>query len=280
MTHVPEDTHSELAALADDTLQGERREQLLALVADSPELAAELERQRRALALVGALERVQAPAALRHSVEALATGEGVSESPRAASGRLPHVPRARHLGRPRLVAGVALAAVVALVVAVVVGGGSGGGGATPTVLQASDAGLQPATRPAPAESPRDGHVLAASAAGLPFPYWEARPLSRPPGRPLGWRATGARLDTVGGRTVTTVFYGDRAGRRIGYSIVSGAALPVPAGAAVQRRGLTFHVVRSGHTTVVTWREAGHTCILTARGVAPGTLERLAAWQRV
>ncbi len=276
MTHVPEDTHSELATLADGTLQGERREQLLALVADSPELAAELERQRRALALMGALEQVEAPAALRRSVEALGAGEGVSASPRAARPRLPRAPRTRHLGRPRLVAGVALAAVVAIVVAVVVGGSSTGGGATPTVLQASGAGLQPATRPAPAESPRDRRVLAASAAGISFPYWAARP----PAHPLGWRATGARLDTVGGRTVTTVFYGDHAGRRLGYSIVSGAALPVPAGAAVQRGGLTFHVLRSGHTTVVTWREAGHTCILTAHGVAPGTLERLATWQRV
>jgi hypothetical protein len=176
--------------------------------------------------------------------------------------------------RPRLLAGVALAAVVAVVVALVAsGGGSTGGGAAPTVLQASGAaGLQPATRPAPAESPRNGHVLTASAAGISFPYWEAPPLR--------WRASGARLDTVGGRTVTTVFYGDRAGRRIGYSIVSGAALPLPAGAALQHGGLTFHVLRSGPTTVVTWREAGHTCILTARGIAPGTLVRLAAWQRV
>jgi hypothetical protein len=273
VTHGPEDTHSELAALADGTLQDEQREQLLALVADSPELAAELERQRRALALMGALEQVQAPAALRRSVEALAAGEDVPASPRAASVHLPREARTRHLGRLWLVAGVALAAVVAIVVAVVVSSGSStGGGAAPTVLQASGAGVQPATRPAPAESAHDGRVLAASAVGLSFPYWEARPLR--------WRATGARVDTVGGRTVTTVFYGDRAGRRIGYSIVSGAALPVPAGSgAVQRGGLTFHVLRSGHTTVVTWREAGHTCILTARGVAPETLERLAAWQR-
>jgi hypothetical protein len=273
VTHGPEDTHSELAALADGTLQDEQREQLLALVADSPELTAELERQRRALALMGALEQVEAPAALRRSVEALAAGEGVPAGPRAVSGHLPREPRTRHLGRLRVVGGVALAAVVAIVVAVVVSSGGSTGGAAPTVLQASSAGVQPATRPAPAESAHNGRVLATSAAGLSFPYWEARPLR--------WRATGARVDTVGGRTVTTVFYGDRAGRRIGYSIVSGAVLPVPAGSgAVQRGGLTFHVLRSGHTTVVTWREAGHTCILTAHGVAPETLERLAAWQRV
>lgn len=272
MTHGPEDIQIELAALADGTLQGERREQLLAHVADSPELATELDRQRRALAIVGTLERVAAPEKLRRSIETLAADEGPS------AGRSVSVRRGRRPGWLRLQAGVALAvaAVVVAVVAALVltgGGGSAGGGPgpAPTLLQASNLALRPATRPAPAESSRNRHLLAASAAGIPYPYWAGD---------LGWRATGARADVVGGRTVTTVFYADRASRSIGYSIVSGYALPVPVGSgAIVRHGRTFHVVRRRDPTVVTWREAGHTCILTARAVASGTLVRLAAWGR-
>ncbi len=43
MSHKHEDTHAELAALADGTLPAARREQSLAQVADSPDLASELE---------------------------------------------------------------------------------------------------------------------------------------------------------------------------------------------------------------------------------------------
>ncbi len=46
-----------------------------------------------------------------------------------------------------------------------------------------------------------------------------------------------------------------------------------------RHGVSFHVLSHANPTIVTWREAGHTCILTARGVSAGTLMRLATWQR-
>ena len=139
------------------------------------------------------------------------------------------------------------------------------------MLQASSSGLRTATQAAPAENPHNPRLLAASAAGIYYPYW---------GGKLGWRAVGARTDTVGGRTVTTVFYTDSRARRIGYSIVSGAALAIPSGSAsAQRHGVSFHVLSHANPTIVTWREAGHTCILTARGVSVGTLMRLATWQR-
>jgi hypothetical protein len=148
---------------------------------------------------------------------------------------------------------------------------TGGGTSAPTVLQASSAGLRAATGAAPAESPHDPRLLAVSAAGIAYPYW---------GRKLGWNAVGARTDTVGGRTVTTVFYADSRARRIGYSIVAGPALAIPVGASTTRRhGVSFDVLSRANPTVLTWREAGHTCILTARGVDAGTLMRLAAWQR-
>jgi hypothetical protein len=264
MSGAPEDIEIELTALADGTLPAERREPLLARIADSPELAAELERQRRAVAIVRALEHVEAPNLLRRSLETQSAGEVQTASEH----------RERRPARLRLQAGAALVlaavAVAALIVALTTGGSSAPAGA-PTVLQASRAALAPATQGAPAQSPRRHNLLAASAAGISFPYW---------GGELGWRASGARTDTVSGRTVATVFYSDRAARRIGYSIVSGAALPIPAGsAAIERNGVRFQIVRVADPAVISWREAGHTCILTARGVSPRALVRLAAWQR-
>ncbi len=131
--------------------------------------------------------------------------------------------------------------------------------------------MRPSTQPPPPQSRRNPNLLASSAAGIAFPYWGDR---------FGWQTAGARTDTVAGRTVTTVFYTHRGAGRVWYSIVSGAALSVPAGSpTIERHGVSFHVVRATNPTVVTWREAGHTCILTARAVDAGTLVRLAAWQR-
>ncbi len=267
MSSGPENIETELAAFADGTLPAQRREQLLAQIADSPELAAELERQRHALALVRSLEHVEAPSLLRRSIETLTAGDGRPESAPSASAR-----RGRRPVGLRLQAAVALALVAAVAVTLALTtGGPSAPPAPPTVLQASSAALGPSTQAAPAESPHNSRLLAASAAGISYPYW---------GGELGWQAVGTRTDTVGGRTVTTVFYTDRHARRIGYSIVSGDALPVPAGsAAIERHGVRFHVVKAAGPTVVTWREAGHTCILTARAVDARTLVRLASWER-
>ncbi len=269
MSRKPEDTHAELAALADGTLPAARREQLLAQVADSSELAAELEHQRRAVEILRSLESVEAPSLLRRSVETSSAG---GEEPGSTGPRSTRTPRRRRTVPLRLQAGaaVALAAVAVVAVVLALTGGSSSPTAAPTVLEASSTALGPSTRPAPAKSPHNPNLLAASAAGIAFPYWGDR---------FGWQATGARTNTLAGRTVTTVFYTHRGAGRVWYSIVSGAALPVPAASAtVERHGVSFHVVRA-NPTVVTWREAGHTCILTARAVSAGTLVRLAAWER-
>ena len=302
MSREHEDIHAALAALADGTLPDrsretrasganprfeQRRESVLARVAESPELAAELEDQRRAVALVRSLDRIEAPTLLRRSIELAATGdaalgeaaaggEPASDGSAARPGRgatqrtREHGSRpSRSLHLPRLAAGGAFAGAVAVLLVLVLT--TGGSTNAPTVLQASGAGLRTATATAPAESPRNPHLLAVSAAGIDYPYW---------GGKLGWRTVGARTDTVGGRTVTTVFYTDSRARRIGYSIVAGDALAIPAGSAsVERHGVSFHILSRANPTIVTWREAGHTCILTARGVSAGTLMRLATWQR-
>ena len=259
MSRKPEDTHAELAALADGTLPAARREQLLALLADSPELAAELERQRHAVAIVRSLESVEAPTLLRRSIETLSgRRRGACGAPRSTGTR-----RRRRTVPLRLQAGAAVALAAAAVVAVILAltGGSSTPSAAPTLLQASSSALRPSTQPPPAQSRRNPNLLAASAAGIAFPYWGDR---------FGWQTAGARTDTVAGRTVTTVFYTHRGAGRVWYSIVSGSR-PARSPPGVPRSSVTacsFHVVRAAGPTVVTWREAGHTCILTARAVDP------------
>lgn len=284
MSREPEDIHAALAALADGTLPEQERESALARVAASPELAAEFEDQRRAVMLVRSLERVEAPTLLRRSIELATSGDAAIGHAAADDGfagagaptqRGQRV-RVRGSRRPpslrlpsRLIAGGAFAAaiVVVLVLVLTTGGSTG----APTVLQASGAGLRSATGAAPTESPNNPHLLAASAVGISYPYWGGR---------LGWKATGARTDTVGGRTVSTVFYANSRSRRIGYSIVAGPALAIPSDStSVERGGVSFHVISHASPAIVTWREAGHTCILTARGVSTGTLMRLATWRR-
>jgi hypothetical protein len=147
---------------------------------------------------------------------------------------------------------------------------STGGPASPTVIQASALALRPATLNAPDESPRSPGQLAISADGIPYPYWNRR---------FGWRTAGARSDRLGGHTVTTVFYSNPGAGRIGYAIVGGRALPIPGESrAINSRGVHFWVLNSAGATVLTWRRAGHTCILVGSGVSAKTLLTLADWQ--
>jgi hypothetical protein len=263
MSHDERNIEVQLAALADGTLPSSQREQVLARIEQSPELAAELERQRHAVAILGSLRNTQAPAALHSSIQSLTAG--------AASPRRQRRRRRRVTARLRLAAAGALAAVAvaAFILALTTAGTTG----EPTVQQAARLALGPATLAAPAESPRDHGVLASSVEGIAYPYWQSA---------FGWQAAGARTDRLAGRTVTTVFYTHSATYagpgRIGYAIVAGPALALPNGAVSTLRGVRFHILTSDGATVVTWRRAGHTCILVARGVSSGTLVHLAAWE--
>lgn len=97
------------------------------------------------------------------------------------------------------------------------------------------------------------------------------------GGSIGWPTAGARVDRLGGRTITTVFYATHGGGRVGYAIVAGRPLPSPAGGTVvDRGGVRFRVLAAAGLTVLTWREGGHTCILTARDVPAHTLLGLAS----
>ena len=146
---------------------------------------------------------VRAPESLRANVE-----EMIADRTRTgdAGGR----GFARRARPPLVLAGAIATAAAVLAVALLAGGSSAPTG--PTVSEAAALTLAPATHPAPPESRTRRAQLAATVDGVFFPYWEGR---------LGWRSTGSRSDRLHGRQITTVFYGDRGGRQIGYAIVSG-----------------------------------------------------------
>jgi hypothetical protein len=162
-------------------------------------------------------------------------------------------------------------AVAAAVVAVAITVGLGGGGSAPTVSfgQAAASTLRAATLSAPPESQVHHAQLAVAVDGVPFPYWSER---------FGWRSTGSRTDRVDGRSITTVFYGDSSGRRIGYAILAGTPAPrVSGGVIAWRGGVSYRLLTANGAAVVTWLRDGHLCVVSGRGVSSATLLRLASW---
>ena len=169
---------------------------------------------------------------------------------------------------PRLalaVGGVVGCAVIAAAIGVIVSP-TGGGSLSPGVPAVARLALASATLPAPAEDPARPRFLTQAVDGVTFPYWE---VSR------GWRATGARMDTLNDRRIVTVFYASHAGTRVGYSIVAGSALAQRGATTVERLGVRFSVLTDGPLQVITWLRSGHTCVLTGRGVSAAALLRLA-----
>ncbi len=251
MKDNPPDTEADLAALADGNLPAERVERLEGIVQASPQLAAQYSQQRAVAALLGDA-RIAAPPSLQHTIAAMATD---GRSRRAVPARWS-------------LAGVGALATAAVVAAILALTSSAPG--SPSVSEASKLALRPATMVSPSESPSNHALLTSAVDGVAYPYW---------GKRFGWRTDGARSDRLGGRTITTVFYANAHAQRIGYSIVAGAALALPAGHSLERRGVSLRVLQGDVATVVTWRRAGHTCILTARNVPAKTLLALASWQR-
>jgi hypothetical protein len=197
----------------------------------------------------GASAEVRAPLSLRERIE----NERRRAAPRA---------RRRQLG---LVGGlVGGLAVVALALVLALPGGSPGG---PTVVQAAGLSALPPTAAAPQRSDHSPLVSAAED-GVTYPYW---------GDDFAWETSGVRRDRLDGRTAATVFY-DKAGQRIGYTIVSGSALAWPAGARTTVvHGVTLRAFTDRDRTVVTWLRSGHTCVLTGTNVPLPVMLNLAAW---
>jgi hypothetical protein len=89
---------------------------------------------------------------------------------------------------------------------------------------------------------------------------------------------GERSDRVGGRTVTTVFYADHHGHRVGYAIVSGPAPRSSGGVMHWRGGTPFRVLVQGGVPVVVWPRGGHMCVVSGRGIGTALLLHLASWR--
>jgi hypothetical protein len=255
MSNALQDIEAELAALADGSLDPERRENALKHVRESPELEAALAGQQQAVAMMAALDD-HAPASLHSEVEAMFAGKREMRAGGGLSLRRPGWGLA-------LGAAATATAVVATVIAL-----SGGASSKLNVQQAAALALSSATSGAPVESKAHRAQLAVSVEGVSFPYWKER---------FGWRSSGARGDTLAGRVVTTVFYTDNKGRRIGYAIVSGRAPTTSGGATIKRWGVSYRVLTHDGATVVTWQRGGHLCVMAGRGVSARTLVSLASW---
>jgi len=173
-------------------------------------------------------------------------------------------------GRSRLGLGLAGSLAIAAVAAVAIAVGlSGGGAPTLSLREASAVTLSAATAPAPGESASDRAHLAAAVDGVAFPYWEDH---------FGWRSTGARSDRLGGRAVTTVFYEDSRGQRLGYAIVAGTPAPrLNGGVVAWRGGVPYRLASENGVPVISWQRDGHLCVVSGRGLDSATLLRLASW---
>jgi anti-sigma factor RsiW len=240
---------ADLAALADGSLPAERRDEVEARVAASPELQALLDRQRRAVLAAQVLAEEEVPASLQAAVERRAHAR------RPRRGRLPLVPRLAFVG-----VGVVFAAVVG---AVFLTGGPG----APSVADAARLATKPPTAPAPAPVGEAGTKLELAVDGVPFPNLQVF---------AGWRAVGARHERIGSRDASVVVYG-KDGRRVGYAIVAGAGLARPSAAqATVIRGVEYQTLRVDGRLAVTWRRGGRTCVLIGQA-ARSELLRLASW---
>ena len=90
-------------------------------------------------------------------------------------------------------------------------------------------------------------------------------------------AAGQRADQLDGRQAVTVYY-DGSGTRIAYTILSAPALRWPGAQTRWIDGTRIQSLRYDGRVVVTWRRAGHTCVLSGTGVSAQLLSQLAAWK--
>jgi hypothetical protein len=237
---------ADLAAFADGSLPAERRAQVAARLADSPALAAELERQRAALRAVRGAA-VPAPAALRARVEAARR------------------PRKRGRRGALVASGAVVTAAAATALALLLPSGAP---RAPSVAQAAGLASRGAQAPPPPRYDEQPALLSAQVEGVRFPRWQQR---------FGWRASGSRVDRFHGRRATTVYYRGNV-RRLAYTIVGGAALPEPDGRRFLQAGTRFRLTSRGTAHVLSWRRKGHTCVVSASGVPVAELLALTSWR--
>jgi len=197
----------------------------------------------------------RAPARLRARIEAQRRG-----AEHADGGWL--VPRSRFA-----YGGFAAVVAAAVAVALLLPGGAPGG---PSVSEAAALALRGSGRPAPAPDPRNpAATLSKDVEEVYFPNWPSW---------FGWSAAGLRTDRLAGRQAVTVYYRNHHGQQVAYTIVAAPALRRPGTAARSVNDTTLQQLKLGKRMVITWRRAGHTCVLSGIGVSWGELARLAAWK--
>ncbi len=72
-------------------------------------------------------------------------------------------------------------------------------------------------------------------------------------------------------------YYQRQGMSVAYTIVAAPALAQPSSPVTHLGGFALQTLNLRGRTVVTWRRAGHTCVISASGVPTRVLEQLADW---
>jgi hypothetical protein len=227
---------------------------------DIPLSDEEMALARKGEALIKAeLANVQAPHSLRESIE----------NDRARAARRAPLPFWRRY-RVALIAGGGAAVVL---VGVAVALQAGGGSSEPTLAGVDGVAGRSASGSVPKAIGGEPPVLDVSVGGVQFPDWRKK---------FGWTAIGRRDDEVAGRTVTTVFYRNPDGTRLGYAVVGGEPLAEqPPGRKVVRDGKTYHVAGASGRNVVTWTQQGQTCVIVAPATVPQSkLIELAASRNV
>jgi hypothetical protein len=247
-TNISETDLADVAALADGSLAAGKRAAVEAKIAASPDLAEELDRQRRAVSRIAdAQGQVRAPAELRARVGA----ERVRRGRRGLS---------RRLGLATGGALAAAAAVVALILSTT--------GVSGTTILAEAAATH--SRPADGAPPpaRTAALLDLERFGVTFPNWSGE---------FEWDAIGTRTDRVRDRDVATVSY-VKDGASLGYSVVSGDQIAPPNDARTQTvNGVEVSVYRSADRTIAVFDRGDRTCVMSAVDVPEDTLVKLAAW---
>ena len=243
---------ADLSSLADGTLDPAREQRVREQIARSPELSERFERERRAVAALATVRAERAPQRVRARIDA--------ERRRRSRGPMPR------LGIAWGTAAAAALAVAALAVALLLPAGTPG---APSVSQAASLALRGSAMGAPPPGGAiPGATLNRDVQEVYFPDWHYR---------FGWAAAGQRVDRLGGRTAVTVYY-DWHGRRIAYTIIDAPALRLPIATATWVNGTRLQTFTMGDRLVITWRRAGHTCVLSGAGVSARELWRLAAWK--
>ena len=246
------DELAEIAQLADGTLDPARRDAVRARIDASPELSAAYEREQRVVALLREARATErAPAALRTRLEA----QRRRSAPAA---------RRRRAGYIGGLSG-ALAAIILALVLLLPGGTAG----APSLAQAASlAALGPAAGPPAPDPDRPGEQLGKNIENVYFPNWASH---------FGWRAIGQRTDVIHGRQAVTVYYAWR-DDQIAYTIVGAPALKQPSADVTSMNGIELRTLTLDSRTVVTWRRAGHTCVLSGSTIPAAALRTLASWQ--